>query len=382
MMAQMKIQPKRRYKEQAMKIIYRKTISVYRRGAALLAAAALVLTLGACTARQNHAQWQQPAQELFSQLAADAPYGENAWRYLEFIQQYLGHRTAGSEQEKDMAEFIVSALNAMGYSRENIWLQHFAFDQDPSLAVEPEPLTQELLDRDETHKSQNVILTIPGKSEQTILVGAHYDSVKTHGVDDNGSGVALLLESALAMADEEPMYTIRYVFFGAEEVGMEGSSHYVKCMEEAERQNTVCMINADSVLAGDYRYILGGVSQYDGTVTQTELLLETYDLAMELGLDVRLNGSGSRFPQYTGTQKSDHYAFAALGIPYLYFWADNLEHSQAQETEALGQIMHTENDDLDVIVETFGQRAQSTLTTYAHLLDALLHTLGQQELDV
>ena len=39
------------------------------------------------------------------------------------------------------------------------------------------------------------------QSKKTIIVGAHYDSAGTHGVDDNGSGVAVALESALRMID-------------------------------------------------------------------------------------------------------------------------------------------------------------------------------------
>lgn len=338
----------------------------------LIVALSIALCLTGCSTPKEERLDSQAATALFDQVSANETYGTPAYSYLEFLQEHLSHRTAGSDREKDTAQFLVMALKAMGYSQEQIQLQHFPFDQDPSVPIEIEPLTDQLLDYGETEKSQNVILTIPGKSDQVIVVGAHYDSVDTHGVDDNGSGISVLLESALRQVGQESPYTIRYIFFGAEEVGMEGSQHYVKSLSQEDQEKILCMVNVDTVLAGDYRYVLGGVTQYDGTTTQTEFLHQVFDLAQEHALDVRLNESGTKFPQYTGTQKSDHYAFASLGIPYVYFWADNLEEVDAQETQKLGQILHTQQDDLQVITDAFGTRAMETLAIYSQLLDAIL----------
>ena len=66
------------------------------------------------------------------------------------------------------------------------------------------------------------------------------------------------------------------------------------------------------------------------------------------------------------------YAFMAIGIPYIYFSADNLEKSGAQETEKLGMIMHTDQDDLTVINSSFGNRARDTLSIYSELLENML----------
>lgn len=140
-------------------------------------------------------------------------------------------------------------------------------------------------------------------SSWIIIIGAHYDSVGTKGVDDNGSGVSVLLESCFRQFDQPQEYTLKYIFFGAEEEGMEGSKHYVKCMSDTEKNQIKLMINIDSVLAGDYHYILGGVSHYDGTTTQIEPLMKTYELAKDLELDVRLNETGAKFPKYTAYPK-------------------------------------------------------------------------------
>ncbi len=330
-----------------------------------------VLLNGCSFFSQDNSRNKQ-AEVLFSKLSVDSEYGENAYQYLEFIQDHLANREMGSEQEKNTAEFIVNALLYMGYTKENIKLQTFSINQEPSVSVEQNPLTNEFLDKSQKDKSQNIILTVPGKSDKVIVVGAHYDSVKTKGVDDNGSGVSVLLESAFRRKDADNPYTIRYIFFGAEEVGTKGSNYYVKCMPDADVQNIEFMINIDSVLAGDYRYILGGAQQEDGTVTQTELLYSAYEAAQQLNLNVRLNMSGLRYPALMGTQRSDHYAFSSIGIPYVYFWADNLEKSDVQETEKLGMIMHTNQDDLNVINSAFGTRAKETLFAYSKLLEYML----------
>ncbi|MBD3257883.1 M28 family peptidase, partial [candidate division GN15 bacterium] len=91
----------------------------------------------------------------------------------------------------------------------------------------------------------NVIGYLPGNSDETIIIGAHYDHLgwgasgsrymgeekKIHyGADDNGSGVAALLELGRTFADRsEPMdRSVMFVAFSGEEAGLLGSSHLVR----------------------------------------------------------------------------------------------------------------------------------------------------------
>ena len=70
----------------------------------------------------------------------------------------------------------------------------------------------------EEHKTWNVIAELPGASPQVILVGAHYDSVyDCPAANDNGSGVAALLEIARALKTESLKHTLRFVAFTNEE---------------------------------------------------------------------------------------------------------------------------------------------------------------------
>ena len=71
-------------------------------------------------------------------------------------------------------------------------------------------------------------------------------------------------------------------------------------------------------------------------------------------------------------KRSDHAPFNDIGIPYIYFEANNWENGSPIETEKHGLIMHTDKDDLDFIENEYGERAKNTLTDYSTLLYSLL----------
>jgi carboxypeptidase Q len=78
--------------------------------------------------------------------------------------------------------------------------------------------------------SQNVIGDLPGRSDETILIGAHLDSwdLGTGAVDD-GAGVAVVLAAAklLAATAPPPRRTIRVILFGAEEVNQPAAPFFI-----------------------------------------------------------------------------------------------------------------------------------------------------------
>jgi len=79
---------------------------------------------------------------------------------------------------------------------------------------------------------RNIVATIPGTihPEKKIVLTAHYDSVIPPGAEDNGSGVAVLLEIARILKEERiPLeYTVEIVFFDYEEKDLNGSQAYVR----------------------------------------------------------------------------------------------------------------------------------------------------------
>jgi aminopeptidase S len=98
---------------------------------------------------------------------------------------------------------------------------------------------------------QNLIVEIPGQSKDTaIIVGGHYDSVKMGpGINDNGSGVAVLLEliKYYAMQKEKPKHTLYFAFWDSEEDGIGGSTDFVKNLSPNQLQGIQAYINLDMV---------------------------------------------------------------------------------------------------------------------------------------
>ncbi len=89
-----------------------------------------------------------------------------------------------------------------------------------------------------------------GDSDHVVVVGAHLDSVaKGPGINDNGSGSAATLEVAEVLADRErkPRNRLRFIWFGAEELGLVGSERYVASLAPAERERIELMLNFDMI---------------------------------------------------------------------------------------------------------------------------------------
>ncbi len=64
----------------------------------------------------------------------------------------------------------------------------------------------------------NLVITRPGRLDELLLIGAHYDTVRgSPGADDNASGVAALLELSRAFTAAAPSLTVRFVAFTNEE---------------------------------------------------------------------------------------------------------------------------------------------------------------------
>jgi Zn-dependent M28 family amino/carboxypeptidase len=86
---------------------------------------------------------------------------------------------------------------------------------------------------------ENLILNFPSANQSNlppILIGAHYDAVPgTPGADDNGTGVAVLLELASVFATKPAKYPLRLIAFDLEEYGLLGSTAYAETLKQANQ---------------------------------------------------------------------------------------------------------------------------------------------------
>lgn len=155
----------------------------------------------------------------------------------------------------------------------------------------------------EGDRTTNVIAQTPGgDSENTVMVGAHLDSVpEGPGINDNGSGSATVLEMALQLArlDAEPRNKVRFAFWGAEEVGLVGSRHYVEGLEEEEVEDISAYLNLD--MTGSPNFI---TSVYEGP-DEVEDVLGSYFEARDVEVETNSALDG----------RSDHGPFQDEGVP-------------------------------------------------------------------
>jgi Zn-dependent M28 family amino/carboxypeptidase len=116
---------------------------------------------------------------------------------------------------------------------------------------------------EETRTTHNVIAETPGGDpNRVVVVGAHLDSVpRGPGINDNGSGSAGILEIAEVYAAQKrvPRNKLRFMWFGAEEFGLLGSTAYVQSLSQAEQDKIMAMVNFDMIGSPNYvRFIYDG----------------------------------------------------------------------------------------------------------------------------
>ncbi len=103
----------------------------------------------------------------------------------------------------------------------------------------------------------NVIGVKEGKSNQTVIISAHYDTAAPElpgevypGADDNAAGVASMLEIARLLKDEDPDRTIYFIAFSGEDVGLFGSKRWLDAHED-RHDEIIAAVNLDCVAYGD-----------------------------------------------------------------------------------------------------------------------------------
>lgn len=157
---------------------------------------------------------------------------------------------------------------------------------------------------------KNMIAELPAEGGETnaadpiVMFGAHLDGVGgTHGINDNGTGVAATLQMAkdLAASDSKPTKRVQFAFWDAEEIGLVGSSNYVDQMPAEERDAMEVYVNTDMIGSHNAAYFVYNEDQ-NGTEYRDQLL----GLYSENGIEAEPSSMGGR---------SDHAGFMNAGIP-------------------------------------------------------------------
>ena len=115
----------------------------------------------------------------------------------------------------------------------------------------------------EERTTTNVIAdSTAGRTDRTVVIGAHLDSVdEGPGINDNGSGSAAILETALQMSELgiSPRNAVRVAFWGAEESGLIGSQFYVDQLSARDIKSIAAYLNFDMVGSPNFvRFVYDG----------------------------------------------------------------------------------------------------------------------------
>jgi Zn-dependent M28 family amino/carboxypeptidase len=132
------------------------------------------------------------------------------------------------------------------------------------LRAEPGDTTLSLDAEIRSVRSRNVIAqTKTGSTADVVMVGAHLESVGVGpGINDNGSGVAAVLETALQLGSSpEVNHAVRFGFWGAEEEGLKGSMNYLESLSEDQLKDIALYLDCIMIASPNPGYFTGDGDQ-------------------------------------------------------------------------------------------------------------------------
>jgi Peptidase family M28 len=273
---------------------------------------------------------------------ATAPKGfdsNQAWEYLRQMVA-IGPRPAGSAALRETRAYITHQLATDG------------------LTVQEQPFTAE--SPYGPVEMVNLIVTLPGRRTDRILVTGHYDTKLFRdqvfvGASDGASSAALLMELARALKGRSHQFTYEFIWFDGEEAfcpgwddcgrpgspdNTYGSRYYVQAATKAHALASIkAMILVDMIGARNLRVL-------------RETGYSTAWLTDIIWAEAKRLGYGSVFSDQTTSVEDDHMAFAKAGVPTTDIidlndypqWhntvcCDDLDHVSAHSLQVVGDVL-------------------------------------------
>jgi Zn-dependent M28 family amino/carboxypeptidase len=180
------------------------------------------------------------------------------------------------------------------------------------------PATVKLSAETKTMQARNVIAqTKTGLTSDVVMAGAHLDSVpEGPGINDNGSGVAAVLETALQLGSSPQVHNaVRFGFWGAEELGLIGSRKYVESLDVDALKDIALYLNFDMLASPNPGYFTYDGDQSMPLDKRGSPVVPEGSAGIERSLAAYLNSAG-KTPQDTSFDgRSDYDGFTLAGIP-------------------------------------------------------------------
>lgn len=200
----------------------------------------------------------------------------------------------------------------------------------------------------------NVIGELEGEVDDNIVMaGAHLDSVPAGpGINDNGSGSAGLLDVVEAMGSSKPHNTVRFAWWGAEEIGLLGSSAWVAQRTQAEKDEIALYLNFDMIGSPNYYF---GIYDADESSFVAPVPVPEGSEHIEETLESFYTVRSEPYDDSAFSGRSDYQAFINNGIPSggLFTGAEVVKTPQQQAIwggvagESFDQCYHLACDTID-----------------------------------
>lgn len=267
---------------------------------------ASVLAAVACGAAEHRVP---PPSDPMAALAADSARILEDLAYLSADEQ--AGRAPGTEGSARARARLAARLVEAGFAREPAELERsFTFERRGS---------------GESVTGVNLVATRPGtdRSGRVIVVSGHYDHVGVrqgaiyNGADDNASGAVALTALARALVGVPLRHTVVFAAWDAEESGLRGARTFV-AEPPVPLDSIAVNLNMDMVAR------TSGVLWAGGAHHTPALRPILEDVAARAPLDLRLGHDSPGAPEEDDwTAQSDHAAFHAVGIPFVYLGVED-----------------------------------------------------------
>ncbi|MBE5253503.1 aminopeptidase [Mixta mediterraneensis] len=248
-----------------------------------------------------------------AQAATDAP-GQFAEQQIRHIATYFPGRMGGSPAELMAADYLQQQFISLGFQT-NTRQFNTGYDWHESDGkIRWHKLT-----------ATSVIAARAGSEPQEILIVAHLDTwtpqsssqanqniggLRLQGVDDNASGLGVMLELAKKLSEKPLHYGVRFVALSAGEANLHGMDDYVARMSDKEKKNTLLVIDLNSLITGDRLYFNSGLNTPRAVRKQTSE--RALYLARELGIPAASHQLNRK--DYPGINAFDKAGFPLLDV--------------------------------------------------------------------
>lgn len=241
--------------------------------------------------------------------------------------RYEGRKTGtkGAEMARTYLHKRFTEIGLLSFEQLKGYEQPFSFDKNG-----------------EQINGKNMIGYIEGKTDEVIVISAHYDHIGIirneiyNGADDNASGVAALLKFTEYFKTNQPQHTLIFAAFDAEEMGLQGSKAFV-ANPPLDLKKIKLNINMDMISHNDKNELYAcGTFKYP--------VLKKYFYITSPNLKVLFGHDDPKTGHDDWTNQSDHSVFNDNNIPFIYFGVEDHKdyHRPSDKYENINKTFFTD----------------------------------------